>query len=636
MKNLTNIEWLKEFETYLTRRFPNRSTTKHYISDLEIFMKSTDKALMEVREEEINKFVNGQLSKKLKPSTVKRRVAALKTFFDFLISQEKEIDIENPVSMRRYQIKLPKLLPRDLPNKELEVYLKAVKSSRDRALVSVMAYAGLRVGEAAGLKKSDIIIPDEETAPIKLRVLGKGQKERIVYLLRDGYKPLEQYLQDNPPVDNKEPIFRNRLGKPIGIGGIQERFRHYSKLSGVEVTPHKLRHTFARWMAEGEVPLLILSRLLGHDSLQSTQRYTDGANPRIEEHYEKAMERASEYKQSVSFPEVQSSEKPTVIRSYPASFDGSNWMPAFPQWLREGCFEWIEHWWFIWKPSQRKHHSRVSLGILKLFWQWQLEHKTFSSWDDLTKEDIEKYINAQLSKKLKAKTIKNRVDRIFGLLYYLEERGKINKVPKRVYIDLPRCLPRHISPQEFTILESYMTQLQEKAEIEDWLLIALYYLLQHGGLRISEALDLKVKDIDLSSRRIRVIEGKEQKDRIVYLTERAADAVSSYLKTVPHLPEDILLSWRGRPIRYDFARKLIHELGESLGINELSAQRLRHTFATLLINHGMSIEGVQRLMGHENINTTLIYADLADPAIEADYKKIMSNVFSKLDKSLCN
>jgi integrase len=142
-----------------------------------------------------------------------------------------------------------------------------------------MLYAGLRVGEVAVLRPKDITVPQDPTAPIRLRVLGKGRKERVVYLRQAEYQPLAQYLREQSSADPEVPLFRNRFGHPISVAGIQNRLRHYAQRSGVDVTCHRLRHTYGRWLAESEVPVLALARLLGHSSIRTTQRYIDGADP---------------------------------------------------------------------------------------------------------------------------------------------------------------------------------------------------------------------------------------------------------------------------------------------------------------------------------------------------------------------
>jgi integrase/recombinase XerC len=631
MSTLSNAEWINRFEAYLKRRFPDRSTAKHYTSDLRLFVQHHLGPLSEITPQDMDVFVDQQRAQGLAPSTVKRRVAALKTFFDFLAETLEEPNRPNPVSMRRHAGRQPKLLPRDLSDAEVERFMAVIEEPRDLAMVALMLYAGLRVGEVAVLRPVDITVPEEPEAPIRLRVMGKGRKERVVYLCQEGYQPLAQYFQEHPPPDVETPLFRNRLGKPITVGGIQERIAHYTRLSGVQVTCHRLRHTYGRWMAESEMPVLALARLLGHSNLQITQRYIDGADPQLRRSYEAAME----YQTLPAGELVAAEERPpsvvaatgpaTVVREEPPPFDGTDWMPTWPAWLREGCLDWVKHQWYNWKPSQRLRYTRTRLSDLRVFWRWQLTRRTFQGWDDLTSADIAAFMEAQLGQGLSAKTVKSRLDRLYAVLRYLQTQERLLTLPERPALALPDPLPRHLSPQEVIALEAEVAQREAQAQAEERLDLALYYLLGYGGLRISEALDLQVKDLDLAARRVRV-EGKGRRDRVVFLTEKAVESLSRYLQTVPHAAEDLVLSWQGRPLRYDQALNRICRLGEAAGVEGLSPHRLRHTYATQLLNNGMSIEALRRLMGHENLNTTLIYARLADSTLEKQYRTAMERI----------
>lgn len=635
METLTNSDWIQLFEGDLKRRFPDRSTAKHYVSDLRIFTQYHPEPLTEVTTKDIDAFVDDQRARGLAPATVKRRAASLKTFFDFLAQELGEPSRANPVCMRRHAGRQRRHLPRDLSDAEVERLLKSIESRRDLAIISLMLYAGLRVGEVATLCREDIMEPQDPQAPIRLRVMGKGRKERVAYLCREGYRPLAEYLATQEERGPQQPVFRNRWGRPITVGGIQERMQHYARGSGVGVTCHRLRHTYGRWMAEGEMPVLILARLLGHSSIETTQRYIDGADPQVRRSYEEAMTRAlapaaepSAAADTEPGPVIAPTGSATVVREMPSAFERDDWMPPWPSWLREGCLDWVRHKWYDWKPSRRQQHAGTRLRELRIFWRWQLARRSFEGWEDLTTADIAAFIDAQLARGLAATTVKDNLGTLYGVLRYLVSQGRLNEVPRRPDLKLPEPLPRHLKPEEVLALEAQIAQRERRAQAEDWLDIALYYLLAHGGLRISEALDLQVYDLDLPARRVRVREGKWGRDRVVFLSQAAAEAIGRYLQTVPHAGQDLVLSWRGRPLKYGYAWARIRRLGQAAGVPGLCPQRLRHTYATLLLNNGLEIDKLRQLMGHENINTTLIYARLADKTVEEQYRTAMERVTS--------
>jgi site-specific recombinase XerD len=634
MKNSTNEQWIASFERYLKRRYPGRTTAKHYISDMHIFLKQYTGSILNVTSADVDAFVDAQQTRGLAVTTVNRRVSALKAFFDFAAEQLAEPERANPVSWDRHGSRQPKYLPRDLNDEQAQQFMEVIDVLRDRAMVTLMLYAGLRVGEVTDLCPGDITVPHKDNEAIRLRVLGKGRKERMAYLDRAAADSLLAYLEERSAASPQQPLFRNQLGQRITVSGVQDRVRKYATLSGVSATCHRLRHTYARWMAEGGVPVLSLARLMGHAHLQSTQRYIDSADPQVRQAYEVAMGQAT---QSTTSP-VQSAdptplpdrtETATVHRPDPPFFDAHNWQLDWPTWLREGCLDWLRHQWWQWKPSQRKHHTKIRLSQWRIFWNWQLTQPAahdFHAWDDLHYDDIEAFVDAQLERGLKETSIRSILDGLYAVLRFLFHHQRLHAIPPRPKIVLPNALPRHLAADELLALETHVKQLCTVATDEDWLTIALYYVLAHGGLRISEALDLHVRDIDLTARRIRIQQGKGRRDRIVCLTASAVSALRTYLDTVPHAPGDLLFTWHHRPLSYAQALHHIRRLGEDAGVQSVSPIRLRHTFATTLLNNGMTLDALRRLMGHEHLTTTLIYARLADQTVESQYQEAMERV----------
>jgi site-specific recombinase XerD len=687
MNDRSNAEWVSRFEAYLNRRFHDRSTPIHYVSDLRLFVQFHSSPLSEVTIYDIDAFVDQQHILDRAAATVKRRVAALKTFFDFLADELGEPNRPNPVSVRRHAGPQPKHLPRDLSDAEIERLLSCIQEPRDLAIVAQMLYAGLRVGEVATLSPADISVPQDHTAPVHLRVLGKGRKERTAYLCRRGYEYLQRYLLIIPiephqsgtttsttsssssissspsaaataaPDDEdprNKPIFRNCRSKPISIGGIEQRLSEHGRRIGIKLTPHRLRHTYGRWMAESRLPVLSLAKLMGHTSIQTTQRYVDGADPDLRQGYEEAMQKHLMAAEATPTPQrtpdadgVAPSIQPavvgptTVTRDNPGSCptQQQEWLAWAPEWLKGGCLAWLSHQWPLWKPSQRKHHAQIRLSDLRAFWQWQLaRHPRLASFGDLTSDDVNAFADAQLARGLAIKTVKTSLDRVFELLRFLKDRDLLEQMPRRPALKLPDPLPRHLQPGEVLALEKWVDQRRQQQQQEqtgpanksgsesasEWRLqMALYYLLGHAGLRISEALDLEVKDLDLGGRRVRVREGKGGRDRVVYLSVKASEVLGEYLQTVPHASGDLVLSWRGRAMGPGQARRHLRRLGEEAGVEVLSPHRLRHTYATVLLNNGLGIEELRRLMGHESLSTTLIYARLSDTTLERHYRAAM-------------
>jgi len=227
---------------------------------------------------------------------------------------------------------------------------------------------------------------------------------------------------------------------------------------------------------------------------------------------------------------------------------------------------------------------------------------------------------------MKAVTVKSTLDRIYAVLHFLADKEQLTCLIPRPDIKLPDSLPKHLQPHELLQLETFVGQQAEDDNTAVLFNIALYYVLAHGGLRISELLDLRVRDVDLATGRLRINAGKANKDRIVYLTQTATKALQRYEQTVPSTPNDMLFSLYGQPLTYSTAYKRLRAFARLAGVPDVSPLRLRHTYATALLNNGMTITALRKLMGHENLNTTLIYARLADTTVKHQYQQAMENV----------
>ena len=285
---MNNSTALQQFKQLLLRRFPGRSTAKHYESDVRLFQRFCLKPWVEVTTADLDAFVDQGHQRGWKPATLQRRVAALKTFFDFCAQETEQFDWPNPVLPSRHAPKRGQRLPRDVNDETIQRLGAVITNPRDQALFSLMLRAGLRVGEIVSLNRDSLLTAASADHPARLRVEGKGRKERLVYLDLAAYTLLNQWLLLSDG-SSAAPLFVNRLGQRLSVAGIQERLRHYCTLAGVHVTCHQLRHTFARHLIEQEMPITSLAKLLGHTHLSTTQLYLEGANPQLRRDYLAAM-----------------------------------------------------------------------------------------------------------------------------------------------------------------------------------------------------------------------------------------------------------------------------------------------------------------------------------------------------------
>lgn len=211
------------------------------------------------------------------PSSVRRQIAAMRTYYRFLISekhvlQDPSRDLEIPKAWRR----LPDVLTLD----EVERLLAAPNPDepmawRDRALMEIAYGTGTRVSELVSLESASFLF-DEAL----IRVVGKGNKERIVPIGRRAIGTAALYAREvRPQIDrgrSQGRFFLNARGGPLSRVGAWGIVKRHAARAGItkRVTPHTLRHTFATHMLERGADLRALQEMLGHADLSTTQMYT--------------------------------------------------------------------------------------------------------------------------------------------------------------------------------------------------------------------------------------------------------------------------------------------------------------------------------------------------------------------------
>lgn len=241
--------------------------------------------------------LSGEQKVRLKSSTLNRNLSGLRSFFNYLVSNgEAE---SNPF----HRIRAPKgakMLPDFLLFDEIERLFAGIDTSsaegkRDRAMFELMYASGLRVGETASLKLSNIDFNQRV-----LRITGKGSKERIVPFYPYAGELIKQYLTQGRPEllgeSKSDFLFINKKHQPLSERGIQYLLDKYARLSGINKTihPHMLRHSFATHLLDNGADLRIVQELLGHAHLSTTQIYTHVTVDRLKSAYLSAHPRAKD------------------------------------------------------------------------------------------------------------------------------------------------------------------------------------------------------------------------------------------------------------------------------------------------------------------------------------------------------
>jgi integrase/recombinase XerD len=643
-------EAIREFERYVNRRYPGRSTAKHYVSDLRIFQGFVDKPVREVTRWDVDRFVENQLTQGHSATTVNRRLASLHHFFEFLADEADDDTWTNPVVWRRQRVKEGQPLPRDIGDADVERLFAGIDHPRDRLMFGLMCWAGLRVGEVAALRMSDLIPAGSGELGARVRVRGKGQKERVIPLTADLTQQWEEWVAQRPEVEDEALFITRRKGR-ISVRGIQDRLAHYCRQAGLEVSCHQLRHTFGRQMAEGEMPLPSLSKMMGHAQVTTTQVYIAGAGVDVRADYEAAMSRLdagcpgsplfpatpSELADAVRWPTApqDSGAGGEAISPHPVEEppDVSRFWAGLPNWLTEPLADYIARQQRRWKSSQVRHHTRIRLQSLRQVWRWLLEDGGVSGWEVLGRHDVEAYADARLDAGAAASTLNRELRDLWAFLRFVEDRGQ--RIAPGVFrvarIKEGKPLPRFLTDEAYQRLEDRIWEETGGGTRDERLDRAWFYLLAHAGLRLSELCDLQMRDVDLVGQRLAVRAGKGDRDRIIPLSEMVTTTLREYLAVRGTAPTDHLLTFGQRPIKAELVQKRLKRYGAAADV-EVSPHRLRHTLATRLLNAGMDIVSIQHLLGHEKLDTTMIYAHVHDITVERDFRQAMTRLEARHER----
>jgi integrase/recombinase XerD len=254
-----------------------------------------------VTEEDVAAFVASRSAAQVEPgrryraSSVARSLAAVRSFHRFLHLEGQAGDDPSVGAARP---KVPRALPRPLSVEEVTKVLAVVEDGtvvgmRDRAALETLYGAGLRISELVGLDVDDLDL-DEGS----VRVVGKGDKERVVPLGRLAREALAAYLTRSRPIlatgRSRAALLLNQRGGRLTRHGCATILRRHVQRAGIarRVTPHTLRHSFATHLLEGGADVRVVQELLGHASLTTTQIYTLVSQEHLREVYFAAHPRA--------------------------------------------------------------------------------------------------------------------------------------------------------------------------------------------------------------------------------------------------------------------------------------------------------------------------------------------------------
>jgi len=243
-----------------------------------------------------------------------------------------------------------------------------------------------------------------------------------------------------------------------------------------------------------------------------------------------------------------------------------------------------------------------------------------SAIERIERVDLEGFIEHEQDRGLRISTVRTRLACIIAFLHFLMEQDVISgAVLKRsIRLKLPEVLPRAMNPSDVRKLLSVIDDTRDRA---------LILLLLRTGMRIGEALGLRLNDLDTRDRKVHLFEGeKNSMGRVVYLSDDALFAIKLWLRRRDKNKEFIFYGQGNRGLCYSTGRSRFVKYLKKAGLEQkgYTVHCLRHTFASELLNAGMRLECLQQLLGHEDIEVTRRYARLTDRTREEEYFRAMT------------
>jgi site-specific recombinase XerD len=273
------------------------------------------------------------------------------------------------------------------------------------------------------------------------------------------------------------------------------------------------------------------------------------------------------------------------------------------------------------------HSVKYYLTILKLFVLW-LDVPL----EQVTAKKIDSYIDYLYQKRLQPASINLylAIIRVFyNYLRYEEKIKLVNPVKSSCRLRVPKPLPRYLKDEQ---VEKLFSVIKSKRDV------AMFKLMLRCGLRVEEVSRLTLGVIDLKRKRIMVIDGKGSKDRVVYVSDDAVDALVAYLnnRSGYRIKKVFLVEkgdYKGQPISVRGIQKRMEYYAKKAGM-KVSCHCLRHTMATQLLNAEAEVETIQDLLGHNWITTTQRYCKVSNLKVQRDYFKAMGKILNRSSRHL--
>jgi len=259
---------------------------RHDLGGLAAWLQSRDRSLTGARREDLLDYLSARVVDGAKPRTTARLLSSMRRFYRHHVREGR---LQDDPSARIDTPRIGRPLPDSLSENEVEVLLSApdvddVLGLRDRAMLELLYACGLRVSELVNVTTDQVNLTQGV-----VRLMGKGNKERLVPLGEEAVDWLQCYISESRPElagqASARQLFITRRGSGMTRQAFWHRLRHYAVKSGINksLSPHTLRHAFATHLLNNGADLRVVQMLLGHSDLSTTQIYTHVARERLKD-----------------------------------------------------------------------------------------------------------------------------------------------------------------------------------------------------------------------------------------------------------------------------------------------------------------------------------------------------------------
>ena len=286
-----------------------------------------------------------------------------------------------------------------------------------------------------------------------------------------------------------------------------------------------------------------------------------------------------------------------------------------------------------WKPEKVHEGTLATLSHLTHSLRWIAANRKLDNIRDINREAWYAYMDARLAANISPVTLNNELRDVCSFLQYArtsnlpvsEDIFKIARLP--IGPQIPRDVP--LDQVRILLAEIEREAAASHARFRRMGLMdrAWFLLMLHSGLRTMEVRMLRFEHLDLPGRKIRIEQSKGLKDRLVYLSTETIAALEAYLAVRgprESLPENVFI-YTHKPLSKSYCSERLRTYARRCGVR-VSPHQLRHTCATLLLNARVPVASVQMILGHQHIETTMVYARVFDGTVAEDYYRAMDQI----------